>query len=101
MLACFASAIAQIGYRQDDITYSLNTDESGNNYAVVILNTNEYRGDAVIPETITFEGTDYTVTEINDKVFYKNYYLRSISLPNTILRIGDNAFEGCENLGKK
>lgn len=100
VLACFASAIAQIGYRQDDITYSLNTDESGNNYAVVILNTNEYRGDAVIPETITFEGTDYTVTEINDKVFYKNYYLRSISLPNTILRIGDNAFEGCENFGK-
>ena len=101
-LACFASAIAQIGYRQDDITYSLNTDESGKNYAIVVFNTLTTRCDVTIPETITYEGTDYVVTEIGNDAFRENdldYHLQSISLPNTIQRIGDNAFQNCKKLG--
>jgi len=94
-LACLASAIAQIGYRQDDITYSLNTDKSGNNYAIALYNLNKDRSNVVIPETITFEGTDYTVTEIGDEAFANNAYLESVSLPNTLLRIGDKAFYLC------
>lgn len=48
-LACLASAIAQIGYRQYDITYSLNTDKSGNNYAIALYNLNKDRSNVVIP----------------------------------------------------
>lgn len=94
-LSCIMSAVAQIGYRQDGITYSLNTDESGNNYAIVLNNTNKNRSNAVIPETITYEGNDYLVTEIGDEAFYWNTYLESVTLPNTIRQIGDSAFLRC------
>lgn len=94
-LSCIMSAVAQIGYRQDDITYCLNTDESGNNYAIVLNNTNKKRSNVVIPETITYDGNDYVVTEIGDEAFYCNTYLESVTLPNTIRQIGDSAFLRC------
>ena len=58
VLACFASAIAQIGYRQDDITYSLNTDESGNNYACSTHIFHNKKSSAI--ELLTLVALDFT-----------------------------------------
>lgn len=54
-----------------------------------------YSGDMVIPETIEYEGTTYTVTEISDYAFDSMGGLTSISLPNSIERIGTGAFNSC------
>lgn len=54
-----------------------------------------YSGDIVIPSTITYNDTTYTVTSIGDKAFHIAKKLHSISMPNTITSIGKDAFGGC------
>ena len=74
----------------------------------------KYRGDVVIPETITHLGTIYTVDAIGWKAFYGCKLVTSVYLPNSILSISDgkyydnggyygsiiSAFSGCSNLRK-
>ena len=53
--------------------------------------------DLVIPSKVTSDGQDYVVTEIADYTFYYNK-LWSVSLPETLTAIGNNAFAKCPNL---
>lgn len=51
----------------------------------------------VIPQTVVYKGRTLTVTSVGDKAFFgASFYsassLQSVSLPNTILSIGDYAF---------
>lgn len=52
-----------------------------------------YKGDIVIPSQITYEGTPYTVTTIGTIAFYNCQELQSVSIPNSVTLIADNAFE--------
>ena len=52
-----------------------------------------YSGDVVIPEQVSYEGRDYTVTEIIPFAFYSCRYLTSVVIPNTVTTIGNYAFE--------
>lgn len=59
----------------------------------------------VIPQTVVYKGRTLTVTSVGDYAFYNNdfsnsgfMYLQSVTLPNTILSIGENAFYGDRNL---
>ena len=66
----------------------------------------EYVGDIVIPETVTYNGRTYKVTRIGENAFstggnnkeVNGYYLKSITLPNTIESIGEGAFSNCNAL---
>ena len=49
---------------------------------------------ATIPETVTYNGTTYSVTIIGDDAFLLCYSLSSITIPNSVTSIGDNAFNG-------
>ena len=53
---------------------------------------------AVIPETVTFNGTTYSVTSIGDFAFYTCTGLTSITIPNSVTSIGRSAFYGCSSL---
>ena len=57
-----------------------------------------YSGDMVIPEEIEYNGDTYTVTGIYNDAFNRAYDLTSISLPKTILSIGQYAFAECKSL---
>lgn len=57
-----------------------------------------YSGDIVIPETVTYRGVTYTVTEIADIAFQECHELTSVAMPNTIKRIGNYAFYQCSAL---
>ena len=61
-------------------------------------NYTSYRGDVVIPETVTYNGVDLTVTQIGDFAFYKCRSLNSVSIPNTVTSIGVSAFVDCDRL---
>ena len=51
-----------------------------------------------IPQTISHNGTNYTVTAIADSAFFDCTSLQRIDLPQTISYIGNFAFSGGENL---
>lgn len=55
-------------------------------------------GALVIPSSVTYSGTAYTVTSIGSAVFAGCSGLTSVTLPNTITNIGDMSFHGCTNL---
>lgn len=81
---------------------------------------NAYRGHIIIPEMITFEGQEYTVTSIGKSAFYMSdvaaveiprtvksigsgaffqcNLLTSITIPESVIEIGDNAFRYSKNL---
>lgn len=58
---------------------------------------NGFEGDIVIPAHVNYSNKTLTVVEIRDELF-KNCQLTGITIPNTILSIGDKVFEGCTNL---
>jgi hypothetical protein len=55
-----------------------------------------YSGEIVIPEKVTSNGKEYTVTSIGEKAFYYCRSLTSVSIPNTVTTIGYEAFYNCE-----
>ncbi|MBR5254665.1 MAG: leucine-rich repeat protein [Bacteroidales bacterium] len=52
----------------------------------------------IIPETIAYNGVDYTVTSIGRLAFYGCEHLRAVTIPSTVHSIGYLAFERCFNL---
>lgn len=56
------------------------------------------KGDLVIPESVTFEGNTYIVTEIGNFAFGWCKDLTSVSIPNSITNIYTNAFVRCDGL---
>ncbi len=54
--------------------------------------SNEYSGKIIIPKTITYYGSTYTVTSIEEYSFYSCAGITSVSIPATITEIGNNAF---------
>ena len=66
------------------VVYKLS--EASGNATIVRLEKN-YVSDLVIPETVTYEGITFTVTEIGDKAFQYST-LNSITLPATITTVG-------------
>lgn len=52
----------------------------------------------VIPSTVEYNGSTYTVTEIANSAFENNQIITSVVLPGTITRIGHRAFDFCSKL---
>ena len=58
----------------------------------------KYTGSVVIPEKVTYDGVEYSVTSIGESAFDYCTGLTSITIPNSVTSIGDNAFYGCKGL---
>lgn len=54
--------------------------------------TGTYKGGIVIPSQITYEGSTYIVTTIGAIAFYNCQELQSVSIPNSVTLISDEAF---------
>ena len=57
-----------------------------------------YSGDIVIPEKISYEGTEYTVVGTAANAFLDCREMTSLQLPATCVTIGRNCFKGCTSL---
>ena len=56
--------------------------------------SNEYTGSVVIPESVTYGGTTYSVTSIGSRAFDDCEELLNVTIPNSIVSIDKLAFSG-------
>ena len=66
--------------------------------ATVTSGEKKYSGDIVIPESITYKNSNYSVTSIGYEAFYECSSLTSVTIPNSVTSIGSDAFWGCSSL---
>ena len=89
VLLCTLSASAY-DFMVDSIAYYKNDDGK----SVRVASGVRYKGDIVIPENVTYDGVTYSVTEIGFAAF-KGCFLESITIPNSVTKIGNWAFWQC------
>lgn len=116
VLLTAAFSVQAYDFEVDGIYYNINGDKA----IVTYSDGSSYSGTIVIPETVTFDGTTYTVTAIEDYAFlgcpfltnviipnsvttignytFADCGLTSINIPNSVISIGEYAFDGCQKL---
>ena len=96
LLLCHAATNAQ-SFEVDGIFYNIISESEATVYVGYDLNIlfgigERYSGDIVIPSTVTYDGTTYTVTGIGGAAFNACTDLNSVTIPNTVTTIGSTAF---------
>ena len=82
-----------IYYNLDDASKTAEVTYKGDSY----INTINYSGIVVIPETITYNSETYNIRSIGNHSFYDSG-LTSVTIPNSVTSIGHDAFSGCRGL---
>ena len=90
-MLCFADVV-----EIDGIYYNLIP--KGKVAEVTKKSSGKYTGDIVIPESVTYENIEYSVTTIGNASFYLCKTLTSISIPNSVTSIEKSAFYNCTGL---
>ncbi|MCQ2202328.1 MAG: leucine-rich repeat domain-containing protein [Bacteroidales bacterium] len=101
VLLLLMTFIVNVGAWASDFEFggiSYNVTSSSDLTVEVTYIDNKYSGDVVIPSSVTYEGTTYSVTQIGDVAFYGCSGLTSVVIPSSVTRIGNDAFEECSGL---
>ena len=102
LVALITATIAFAKTEIDGIYYNLNnsTQTAEVTYQYESLYGDNYSGitSISIPEKITYNSTEYSVTSIGDWAFQSCLSLTSITIPNSVTSIGGYAFEDCYSL---
>ena len=67
-------------------------------YSSVSDSNNYVNGDVVIPSSVEYNGTTYSVTSIGERAFRYCSGLTSVTIPNSVTSIGYEAFSDCSGL---
>ena len=81
-------------FKVNDIYYDFITEST----CAVTTGEKQYSGSVVIPETVEYDGFTLKVEYIYGYTFSNCKGLSSVTIPNTVISIGENAFSGCIGL---
>ncbi|MDR1225996.1 MAG: leucine-rich repeat protein [Prevotellaceae bacterium] len=82
-------------FEASGISYMINLDEES--VTVIASEGDPYSGDIIIPSTVEYSSETYTVTAIGNGCFAFTG-ITEITIPETVIAIGANAFQGCTGL---
>ena len=84
-------------FKSGDLYYNITSDSTVEVTYQEILSYNNYAGliSAIIPESVTYNGTTYSVTSIGEGAFCFCRGLISVTIGNSVMSIGENAFSSC------
>ena len=104
LVLLMASTLTWAYVEVDGICYNITGDASvevTSHYNSIPYNDelSDYKGDIVIPSTVTYDGKTYNVTRIGHFAFFGCSSLESVNIPDGMTSsIGDYAFFGCSSL---
>ena len=100
-LLCLSLSARAYDAEVDGIFYNL---DAANKTATVTFkgdnywDDDEYSGDVVIPETVTYNGITYSVTSLGDDCLAGCSSLTAITIPNSVTSLGTGCFADCCSL---
>ena len=95
LIACAGTIFAD-GTKIGDLYYNLNANDL--TAEVTRMPSGEYTGNVIIPMSVEYNSSAYSVTSIGIDAFNGYSNLTSISIPSSVTSIGDMAFLGCTGL---
>lgn len=94
-LLAVAMTVGAKSFQVGDITYEVT---SASTCKVKKYNNKSLATDVVIPNTVTYNGRDYTINEVADKAMSKAGNIRSLTISENMAKLGRYAFSECKNL---
>ena len=100
--ACLTTLILSVFFSISALAYDVMVDgicyDISETTATVTSGDNKYSGDIVIPESITYNNSKYSVTSIGNNAFWGCSGLTSVTIPNSVTSIGEYTFDDCSSL---
>lgn len=97
-----ATGVPEKGTRLQDaktgVSYVVTSKDGKNPTVTYSGNKNKKAKTITIPSTVTVDGVTYKVTAIADNAFKNNKKVTKVVIPDNIITIGKNAFNGCSKL---
>lgn len=90
------TGMAQTTFTVGNLNYQVN-DDSVSVTVTGHVNGYDATGELNIPESVSYEENDYTVTAIGSCAFLYCFYLTDLTIPNTVTTIGESAFAYCQS----
>lgn len=89
------AGMAQTTFTVGDLNYQVNPDGVSVTVTGHVTGQGGYTGELNIPESVSFEGTDYVVTVIGNCAFLYGFFTGNLVIPNSVTTIEDGAFAYC------
>ncbi len=96
ILLSAAASLSAVDFNYDGINYTILSEDDKTcevKASEFPIPGTQVSGDIVIPETVEYQGESYTVTRIGKLAFFWCGGLSSVTIPNTVVSIGEAAFE--------